>query len=299
MGVSVKARNFQISPSEIDLNSQDVRLSKIDLSGVSGSVKMGVSQKDSIPSDTAGVRWRISAEKLSLSDISLDLSLSEPETDISAILEKAEVDGCHIDLGNRQVNVSGIDLSSGRYSYLYTPPVQKEPEEEKVVEDTISFGKEWTISTGHISIRDNQFLYGNRDVEPMTAFNPEYIEISHIGVEIDTLYNRGSSVYAKISQVQAAERSGLAIRALSGIFSMENGAIRIPKANIRTSRSQLSLSADISSAFFSQQKEAPVFAELSGHLDFSEFSPVLDSLFIQHKELEPKYRENFPGHGNE
>ena len=286
MGVSVKARSFQISPSEIDLNSQDVRLSKIDLSGVSGSVKIGVSQKDSISSDTAGVRWRISAEKLSLSDISLDLSLSEPETDISAILEKAEVEGCSIDLGNQRVNVRGIELSPGRYSYLYAPPARKEAEEENVVGDTISFGKEWTISTGRISIRDNQFLYGNSDVKPSAAFNPEYIGINHIGVEIDTFYNQGSSVYVKISQVQATERSGLAIRALSGIFGMENVAIRIPKARIRTDRSLLSLSADISSAFFSQQKEAPVFAELSGHLDFSEFSPVLDSLFMQHKELE-------------
>ncbi len=285
MNISVKARDFQICPSVVDLNSSEVQLSQVALSGVSGTIKIGVSQKeDSISNDTTAVKWKISAQKLSLADIALDLSLSAPQTDIAAAWQQADIDSCCVDLYNQQVDVRHLALSGGAYSYEYVP-VQGVLPQQETLSDTVSSGKDWTVVVGGISIQDNRFLYRSKDAEPSPTFNPEYVGIEEFDARIDTLYNRGSSVYARVAQLQAKEQSGLEIRSLSAIFGMEEGAIRVPEARIQTAQSQLSLSADVSTAFFSQQKEAPVSARLSGHLVLSDFAPLLDSLFEQHKEL--------------
>lgn len=284
MRISVQAKSFQVKPSVVDLGSQDIKLSQVDLSGASGKIKIGVSQKDSVQNDTIGIKWKISAEKVAISDINLNLSLPNPQADISAVLQKATVDSCLVDLGRQQVDALSCILYPGQYSYIYAPRPAA-PAVKNTSSDTVSSGTNWTVMVRRISIRDNQLLYANRDAVSSNVFNPEYIEVNHFNTEIDTFYNQGSSVYAKVSKFQAQERSGLEIKSLSGIFGLRDMVLQVADTKIQTAQSQLSLSANVAFGFFARQVNAPVSGKFSGKLALADFSPFLDSLFTEHREL--------------
>ena len=98
------------------------------------------------------------------------------------------------------------------------------------------------------------------------GFDPNNIQLSDINLAMDSVYYEGDLVHANIKRFNITEHSGFKVVGTKGKFLANHDRISIPKLEIKTSDSQITMSAKADWPLSKIDKDAPIRANFTAHI---------------------------------
>lgn len=215
----------------------------------SGLVTMDM-RPDTVPrpvtADSVPVNWHITLDRGLLTRISYRMSIEPTITDLSCSVGRGEILDTDVDLRYNTVNVKSVAIDSADARYIYpTPaylaahPVPPLPADTMELKPTVP----WTVKCTTVSMTNSRGLYAMEGARPLgDNLDLNYIEATGIDILIDSLMNRGTTVYVPIRHIRARERCGIPLE-LKGLFSMDSTALHASSMALTTPSSTILLDA--------------------------------------------------------
>lgn len=139
-------------------------------------------------------------------------------------------------------------------------------------------------SLKRLNISDSKAEYNSGNKKPVSGFDPSHINITDIAIRIDSIYYSGNRIEANINKFLMKERSGLEIVSTKGKLLASDEHISIPKIEIKTLDSYISMNANtdfnISEINENKSISARLVADI-GKNDLIKFVPELPEQFIK------------------
>ncbi|MDE5969520.1 MAG: translocation/assembly module TamB, partial [Muribaculaceae bacterium] len=221
-----------------------VRLSDMDINLLKGEVD-GVRIKMAIKNDTTTVQsdtvqpspLTVNADNLVISNLDFAMSLEGTIDSLGTHVGKANLVKGQFDLLKSDIHAGALIIDSISAAYIY-PAVTTST---STPTDTVtSASAPWTVNVDKISITGQSALYALNGAVPTHGFDMNYICVSDIKIDIDSLYNRGTSIRVPIKRIEATERCGLPLLA-NGLFEMDSTEMRVDSLTVATSFSSINL----------------------------------------------------------
>lgn len=100
----------------------------------------------------------------------------------------------------------------------------------------------WTITADKVGLTARKATYAMRGATPLPGLDMNYLQVSDVAIEVDSFYNRGTSITVPLRRIFARERCGLQLSA-DGTFSMDSAAMYAKDFNASTAFSTLRFNA--------------------------------------------------------
>lgn len=242
MWLRANVKKADISESEIALKLHTIDLGRAEISGVKVHLAMRPDTVET-PSDTAkSAPWRINASELLLSDVEYSMSMAPTIDYLSCKVPSARLSKAKIDLGAQAIHAVAVSLDSVTAKYLY-PAATPEPATTEVAEadENEEGSSPWTIRVDSVHLSAINGLYALSGYSPAPGFDANFIQVSGVEIDIDSLYNRGADVTVPIRNLKLTERCGLPVSA-SGRVKLEGGSVYADGISLSTLRSTFNLS---------------------------------------------------------
>ena len=211
------------------------------------------------PDSAAALPWKIAVGRISVANTAFRMRTSPDPSELSVRLAEGEVNDCRVGLDSARVEVAGVRLTRGVYSYVAAPSREVAPEEGSASERSAEFAAKsgpghaaedaaegaagapqpWTVRVGRVELADNRAAYGTMGHAPAAGFDPEAVSLSALNLTLDSVYNRGGDIALRIERLDFAERSGLAVRSASGRFVKDGGAVSLEGFRLATASSRI------------------------------------------------------------
>lgn len=252
MYMTVAMQQARLRDASIALKAQEINVESIE--GRGARVRMWM-KPDSVPppdketSDSTPVNWHICLESAELADIDYAMQLEPIINDLGATVRNASIRRAEVDMRYNKVAVGDVEIDSVDARYIYYPPeyVENYPVKAYVAPDTLPT-LPWTVTADKLRLNNGAALYALKGHTPPTgAFDPEYIRATEITVAVDSFLNRGTKVYAPVSEIAARERCGVPLKA-SGLFDMDSVRMRVDDFLITTPSSHIRLTGSMAMA---------------------------------------------------
>lgn len=283
--IGVRLDSVLIAPVNVHLREMSLRAGLLQLGGGSVTLTNGrpVPDVDADTTATAPLAWRFAVDSIALQDIDYLMTGAYRESFLSAAAGAVAALGASVDLSRQQVDVESLFLHRGSLSMLTDTSVVVPPSpEEPVVADGASApAAPWTVVARRVGIDGTQVVYGVKGHAPRKGFDASFIEISDLALRLDSVYNRGGDVAARLRSLSLTERSGLAVDRGEASFSMDSAAVSLEALRLDTRHSTLtaSLLADASALAMNGRAALSATMNMEAGLDDVElFMPALDTL---------------------
>ncbi len=230
-----------ISATDILLKDNTINLDRADISGVDVSLRM-LDDTTATPVDTAAATpWLIRAGRITMSDVTYRMSMLPVIDSLGCRIDRAELNQATVDMGTKRIFGRSLHIDSVAAAYIYPkvdPDAATAPTDTTVTPDS----EMWTITADTLRLTGREALYAERGASPLPGFDPAYIAATDIVIEVDSFYNRGTSIRVPLRTLSATERCGLPLRA-DGLFTMDGTTMTASDFNISTLRSMLRFDA--------------------------------------------------------
>ncbi|MGE5425428.1 MAG: hypothetical protein ACM3N9_08690, partial [Syntrophothermus sp.] len=115
---------------------------------------------------------------------------------------------------------------------------------KQAVEDTTP-SKPWNLSVSSVQLTDTRFHLNDENSEPVAeGIDYANLDINHINLRLTDFKPDGDTLAARIRSLSAEERSGLAVRAMSGEFRVSSRFLKAKNLKIKTDQSDLDLNME-------------------------------------------------------
>lgn len=264
LDLRVRVKEFALRADHIDLGTQTAHVPAIRLSG--GDVRLALSpaKPDTAAKDTvsAPLLWKIRTEKLILDDIAFTMHTTPPASDLTARITSGGIDSCTVDLGTQTIGALKVALDKGYFAFLSdTVTVPPSPQPAEAADTAAS--PPWTVRVGSVRIADFAARYGLPYGRPSEGFDPSHIELGHLNIAIDSVFNRGTEIQAALTDLTFTERSGLAVTKTQGRISMDSTGYALREFLLQTDASAIRATAAIGAGIATMAPATPVGADLS------------------------------------
>jgi len=103
-------------------------------------------------------------------------------------------------LGAQTVDVASLYLLAGKVSMIVDTSVIVPAEIPPLTNDDISEDPSlpWTVRAGCVRIAGTEAVYALEGHIPQPGFDADYMQISSLALAVDSVYNRGSDVAARL-----------------------------------------------------------------------------------------------------
>lgn len=230
--------SVRLNDTKVSLGSSEVDLSEAMIEG--GRIRMAVRNDTTPPTPPSDVPWRIHAGKIGLKNIDFAMSMVSTGDSIAADLTLLDLAGGDINLADHNVVIDKIAIGGLDATYLL-PDVAVEAAPEPV--DTVSYPSvPWGIAVNKLLLDSCDALYGVKGAMPAPGLDMNYLQLSHIKVDIDSFSTRGSQMRVPVNLISATERCGLSMK-MSGVFDMDSVMLRATDFDISTAGSDIRLNA--------------------------------------------------------
>lgn len=269
MYLTVDARNASIEPgSSFNFKENLVDVGRADLEG--GRVKLVM--KDTVtetPTDTTAMTTMlIRARKVTLKDISYEMTMMPVIDSLGAHVDYAELNDGLVDLAARKVKARSLHVDSVTATYL-TPSAEylKTHPLDSVTRTTAASADSllWTVTADSVRITGKQATYAMRGAEPLPGLDMNYLSASDISIEVDSVFNRGASVGGSIRRLRGTERCGLEV-SLTGRFDMDTTALHATGMTFALQRSELKFDAMMGMGDMINDPSVPLMLRGSGFI---------------------------------
>lgn len=309
---------LRLRTNGIDLKQHVADLRTVELTDGTVHLSIGPSTTASSDTTTSSMLWTILAEQLRLSNIHYSMETAPDPTFLDVRLLLGTVDHASVDLGKQRVEVVAIELQQGQYSYLTdssdatsstssgtspntttssdTSSTQTlnaphatrsagdstELAETNHTNDTVT--PPWTIEVNHIALQGNAATYGQKGTTPQAGFDPAYIALTDLNLQMDSLYNRGSTIRGRVNLLSLIERSGIHIAHLSGRFGMDSSAIYLQNFDLQTPESAIQVDLQAGATALQMDPASPISLTLHAQITPNEILPwfAINSPSLRH-----------------
>ena len=233
-----------ISTTTIGLKSNAINLDRADISGVRVWMRMLDDSTETPVDTTASTPWLINAGLINISDVDYTMQMLPLIDSLGCHIDDASLRLATVDLGTKRINGRSLRIDSVSASYIY-PRVDSLA--SSTANDSVAptdDSEMWTITADTLRLTGRQALYAEKGASPLPGFDPAYISASDIEIEVDSFYNRGTSIRVPLRTFKASERCGLPLRAY-GLFTMDSTAMTATGFNLSTLGSMLRVDASM------------------------------------------------------
>ena len=136
---------------------------------------------------------------------------------------------------------------------------------------------ELTIKRGAMTYRTGRMK------EAAKGFDPSFISLSNIEIDMDSVYYEGDLIHANINRFNVKERSGLEVVGTKGKLLANEKHISIPTFEIKTRDSKIKMSAKADWPLSRIDEDGPIEAKFSAYIsknDIFKFVPNLPEDFM-------------------
>ena len=215
---------FLLKSHGVDLKQETAVLNNIELADTRVNVVLMDTTASEETADSTGLplRWKLKVERLRVDRLQAGLTLPGDSIALSVNLPGLELAEAEADLGEGAyaLRKAGLEGATVRYDVGNL------------------LGDEWTSGRG---IRDEDSLV----VSFTRALSTKW-ECRDIRLDVDSLLFHGHRVKAVIRDFSLNERSGLCLSSLEGHVYSDSVGIHLPRLQLRTPHSELSLQAEAS-----------------------------------------------------
>lgn len=233
----VKLDTFRISAPTVSWGKKQAAVSDLFLR--KGDIHLGGGDSNIEKNTTSAVPfdWTIDLQKLELAEIRYSMNTSSMPC-LSASLEKGAVTNGNINTGNRQIHIDSVEIAEGTCRIRTNAEGESTPAkplaERQNTQDTLS---PWQIEIGTASVADYAF-----SMEPVQGKGFE-LNLSRIGIRLDSIYNRGTTVRAALKDLRVVRREGGEITQMKAGIDLSEHESCLTGLYLRTPDSRLRINA--------------------------------------------------------
>ena len=132
-----------------------------------------------------------------------------------------------------------------------------------------------SYAVGTFDWREGALAYDNRYEKAMPGFDFNHIAASGIILHADSLIYNADGLRMHLAECAMKEKSGLAVRELSGHVRLDSTHIELPDFRLRTPLSMLSASIKMDLSTFAQNNPGTMRVDAKGYVVKSDFVPLL------------------------
>lgn len=283
-GFSIDVRLDKASMASVSarLKEESVDVGRIVLSGGDVDLKLGMSLPDTADTVTTPLAWKFKVEALAVDDILYRMQGAYKESFLTAGTDSITVGCTSVDLGAQTVDVASLYLWAGKVAMFSDTSVVVPEETTPVTDAGISEEPSlpWTVRADCVRIAGTEVVYALEGHIPQPGFDTDYMQISSLELALDSVYNRGSDVAARLQSLSLVERSGLAVRDGKAFFSMDTAVVQVDGLQLTTDNSVLFVDLSVDGSILSMDKTASLGTSIglkAGLQDVALFLPELDS----------------------
>ena len=285
MILSAKINDFKLRRSTVELLTDRISLSEALLDGadvdiVMDSRKARPSELEDTVSSTVG--FLLDLHKLSLKNVHYSMSMMPAIDSLSATIAEGTVDDVAVNLTVGTVKVGKVDVNA--LSAMYLLPDDASAKSFSAVlpvatdSVTVAPSKDWAIMVDSLRLRNSDALYAKRGVEPAEGLDFNYIKAENINISIDGFYNKGTKMRVPVRKFTVDERSGLAVRGMTGTFEMDGETLKADDFVLSTLLSEIKLDAGIDTRMFSGDSAAKADVSLQTDISLEEIGKIYPAL---------------------
>lgn len=245
MWLRARVDGFDLDAASLSLGSGDINVGKASADGVDVRLVM----KDTVTATTdeaaASSPMLIKVGEIELKNVSYMMTMMPVIDSLSVSVPSARLAGGTVDMGRNAIDVQTLEIDS--VSALYLTPAAEylaahpAPEPADTVASTSS---PWTVTAGRVALTAREATYAMRGAQPQPGLDMNYLQVSDVSIEVDSLFNRATAIRVPLSRLSATERCGVRLLA-SGLFEMDSVMMRAQHFNVTTGFSTLSLNAEM------------------------------------------------------
>lgn len=276
--------------SSADIAGSRINLHKGFLKDGKVSLYMDVWRQKPVPTDSTSVPFYIKADDLQLANFTFEMSMLPTIDTLVLHTNDLRLRKGVIDLGRNLVTAQYLGASGGDVTYLTPTPEYIASHPAPPPSDPQSPPME--IRGDTVELKGFEALYAVKGAEPLQGFDPSYIEVSNIGIEIQNFINKGASIELPVKSLTGTERSGLTVTQGNGTLGVDSIGLSLKSLNITTPYSAISATADIPYALMELNPDASLEVNAEGSIglpDVEAFMPDMKpytSLLPQRMPLE-------------
>lgn len=246
MYINADVNSFKLNPSNYNLRSQRINISTATLDGGDVELLMNGTDTTSTPTDTASMALVINAHELILRNINYRMSMLPTIDTLGVEIPSAKLMDGTVDMSTSRIHAALLQVDSLTATYL-TPTAEylaAHPVDSTAVEadSTAADSTMWTITGDALRLTAKNALYGMRGAVPQPGLDMNYLKVTDVSIDVDSFYNRGTSITVPLKRLHAQERCGLKLDA-SGTFAMDSTGMSAKGFDIATIFSSIKFDA--------------------------------------------------------
>lgn len=285
MWIRANIAKADINGSDIKLKDGIIDLSTVDIDGVKVRLRM-LEDSTSTPVDTAqGTPWNISAQRITISNLVYEMSMLPIIDSLGCRVDRMELCDGHVRMADKRIFGRSLKVDSVSATYLY-PLIS---EKSTAAADTVSptpVSDMWTITADTLKLTAREGLYAQRGVKPLKGLDPGYIQVRDVNIEVDSFYNKGTSITVPLKKLSAVERCGLQLYA-EGVFEMDSSRMAARNFTIETPKSSLDFTALMGMGDMMTDPNLPLSLKASGRIDPMEVAMAFPDMKAMLKPVTP------------
>lgn len=212
-------------------------------------------------------RMRIGVEHIELERVNYRMSTAALPI-LQAGIHRADLFNGTVWLDERRMDCDTLVLSGGSCRLVLA---DTSTTEQETLQDTLP-SLPWTVQLGSVRLENSVFSMATGETEKVA------LALSDIGVRLDSVYNRGSVVKARLRDLQVAHRDGTAVTGMQAGMGLDSAATWLQGGYIRTPNSWLSLEAYTDTDVQHLMEREPLAVQLSGEVG-------MEDIALYYKEL--------------
>lgn len=291
MGTPDSAMYLTLRADTLDIGNTiyNFKRSAIDAEGMLllAGADVDLMMNDSVPTppDTAATSpmdLLIKAREIELRRIDFRMRMMPVIDTLAAFIPTARLEQGLVDMATQRIKTRALTVDSITAAYLFPKTEPSDTTDTSDEPETAS--KPWTVTADRVNLTARRARYGLAGARPLPGLDMDYIEVTDVAIEVDSLYNRQTAVRVPLRRLLARERSGLRLNA-SGLFEMDSAAMRATGFRISTGRSLVTLDALMGMGDLLKDPSLPLalaaLAEIAPAdiaTAFPAFAPMIDPL---------------------
>ena len=265
MRLRVVADEAALTARRVDWGMRQADAEFVRLKGVDVALETG---REVMP-DTAvagALDWIFRVGRIDLQEVAYRMTGAGVSSLVAGI-RKGSVGGVAVDLERQSVAVDSLCVSGGNCRL-----VRAETSGEDTVRRRVVSGLPWTISAGNLQLDNSAFSAGGE------WENTAEWALSGIGICLDSVYNRGIVVKARLRDLRAVQPGGVAVTGMRADAGADSTRTWVRGGYVRTLNSWLELDVYADAGLQHLLEQELLSVRLTGQVGMADVQPFYSAL---------------------
>lgn len=269
--------------NSLRLNTADIRLSDmaIDLDeAVLDGARIRLVLKDTVtpekPDTAAPSPLTIRARRLVLKNVDYTMRMLPVIDSLAANIPSASLTDGSFDMITRRIHARSFNVDSVSAAY-FIPALADTTKAAPPADTAAPLSEPWTVTADRVSLSGRSLTYAVSGAKPSEGFDLNYISVTGVGIDIDSLYNRATSVRVPLRRLEARERCGLPLSA-SGLFDMDSTRLTARGFDISVGSSRLLFDAMTGMGDPARDPSLPLMLKADGKVAVADIEQAMPSM---------------------